>query len=135
MLAFTRNYSESKPPVVMNLQSGYWYYNYDIQTEEIEVPVEQEVDTENEESTESTLKKVTRYNFVQIRVAGKPEYKKCVEAIIREYISQSQEFDLINSANKAILAGNTSSNEVTEYQKYLSIVEEIKQKVEKDLGK
>ena len=66
---------------------------------------------------------------------GKPTYKKCVELIIREYVTQSQEFDLINSANKSLMQGLRSSMDLTKYQEYLTLIEEIKIKVANDLGK
>ena len=121
-----RIYSNEVPNIIEDLNSGNWYYNYDVQSEEIEVH-----SIEDKEAVE----KKTLYNYIQLKVSGKPTYKKCVEMLIREYISQSEEFDLINSANKAILLGDTSSNDVVKYKEYLSKVEEIKEKVAKDLGK
>ena len=70
-----------------------------------------------------------------IKLWGKPKYKECVELLIRRFITQTQEFDLINSANKAILLGAKSSEDITKYREYLDKVEEIKKQVEKDLGK
>ena len=47
----------------------------------------------------------------------------------------THKFDLINSVNKAILSGAKSSEDITKYREYLDKVEEIKEKVTKDLGK
>lgn len=121
-----RLYSNGVPNVIEDLNSGNWYYNYDIQSEEIEVPSMED---------KGVIEKKPIYNYVQLKLAEKPTYKKCVEALIREYISQSEEFDLINSANKAILVGDNTSNDIVKYKEYLSKIEEIKEKVEKDLGK
>ncbi len=121
-----RIYTKGVPNTIDDLNSGSWYYNYDVQSQEIEYPSEED---------KEVMVKITTYNFIQLKVVGKPTYKKCVEMLIREYISQSEEFDLINSANKAILAGDTSSADVVKYKEYLSKVEEIKEKVAKDLGK
>lgn len=106
--------SNVKPNVIENLGNGYWYYNYNIQ----------ETEGENGPS----------YTFTQIRVAGKPEYKKCVELILRQYISESQEFDLINSANKDLMFGITDSANIDKYKTYLDEVEHIKNIVAKDLN-
>ena len=106
--------SNIKPNVIENLGSGYWYYNYNIQ------------ETEGEDGP--------HYTFTQIRVAGKPEYKKCVELILRQYISESQEFDLINSANKDLMSGITDSANIDKYKIYLDEVEHIKNIVAKDLN-
>lgn len=121
-----RTQYSSKPSALMNLGKGQWYYNYDIQ------PYEVEIAPRGEEKTGS---KETRYSFIQVRISGKPTYKKCVELIIRQYITQSQEFDLINSYNKASL--NMLSEEETEkacadYLEYLHKLDEIKANVKKD---
>lgn len=125
MLEPKRINSNIVPSTIEDLGNGNWYYNYDIQSEKVETP-SMEGDTTIEE---------TRYNYIQVKTSGKPEYKKCVELIIREFISQTQEFDLINSANKAILLGDTSNEDVIKYQEYLSKLEEIKTLIKKDLGK
>ena len=126
MLEPRRINSNIAPTTTENLGNGNWYYNYDIKSEKIELPLEEGEIVPREE---------IRYNYIQIKLSGKPEYKKCVELIIREFITQTQEFDLINSANKAILSGTKSSEDITKYREYLDKVEEIKEKVAKDLSK
>lgn len=126
MLEPKRIDSNVVPSVTENLGNGNWYYNYDIKSEKVKFPL-QEGDTVPQEEI--------RYNYIQIKLSEKPEYKKCVELLIREFITQTQEFDLINSANKAILSGAKSSEDITKYREYLDKVEEIKEQVEKDLGK
>ena len=106
------------PSIIENLGNGNWYYNYNIET----------IQDINEEGNP-----VTMYQFVQIKTKGKPTYKKCVESIIRLYLTQSQEFDLINSANKALLNDQKSSYDVLKYQEYLNLLETIKSNVAKDL--
>ena len=91
-----------KPTALMDLGNGNWYYNYDIQSETVKV-------LEGEELVDET-----RYTYIQVKMSGKPDYNRCVEAIIREYLSQSQEFDLINSANKALIAGEEESDAITD---------------------
>lgn len=112
---------EVKPFV--SLGDGSYYYNYDI----TELPLQH---NENEEN-------VPMYSFVQIRCWGKPEYKDCVKQLIRTYVTQEEEFDLINSANSLILSGNVDENniDIKKYKEYLKIVNDIKSKVKKDFGK
>ena len=126
MLEPRRITSNITPTTTENLGNGNWYYNYDIKSEKVELPLQE---------GETTPKEEIRYNYIQIKLSGKPEYKKCVELLIREFVTQTQEFDLINSANKAILSGVKSSEDITKYREYLDKVEEIKEKVAKDLGK
>ena len=131
MLIPNRIRTDTKPSIIEDLNSGYWYYNYDIQKTQEYVP--KEIIDDVEEISNVELK--TMYNYIQIKMLGKPDYKRCVELIIREYITQSQEFDLINSANKALIQGITDSQDILKYKEYLHLVEIITSKVAKDLGK
>lgn len=126
MLEPKRIESTVVPQKFVNLGNGNWYYNYDIQSRTVEVP-----------SMEEGKPSVTevRYNYIQVRMAGKPDYKRCVELIIREHITQSQEFDLINSFNKAsynLLSEVDAQEEVNKYLDYLSKLKEIKSKIKAD---
>ncbi len=126
MLEPRRLYSNIAPAITENLGNGNWYYNYDIKSEKVESPLQE---------GETVPREEIRYNYIQIKLSEKPKYKECVELLIRRFITQTQEFDLINSANKAILSGAKSSEDITKYREYLDKVEEIKKQVEKDLGK
>ena len=112
--------SEKIKPFV-NLNDGSYYYNYDVREE----GVVKHFDDENESPV---------YSFIQIRCWGKPNYKDCVKNIIRKYITQEEEFDLINSANSIILSGNIDDNniDILKYKDYLRLVKEIKANVKKD---
>lgn len=68
--------SKSKPNTFVNLKNGNWYYNYDIQSQTITLPPLEGEEDEREE---------VLYNFVQVRVYGKPELYKCIEAILKKY--------------------------------------------------
>lgn len=108
--------SKYKPSKFVNLNNGYWFYNYDIK---------------EESSADSNHK----YSYIQIRIIDTPDYKKCVELIIREYITQSQEFDLINSAKMVefgMLSEKDAKEALTKYKDYLSVVSSIKSKVKED---
>lgn len=126
MLEPRRIESNVAPQVIENLGNGNFYYNYDIKSEVVTVaPM-----GEDEAATEET-----RYNYIQVKMAGKPDYKKCVELIIREFITQSQEFDLINSYNRAIfnmLSEDDAEKAGNDYVEYLNKVAEIKAKVRLD---
>jgi hypothetical protein len=123
MLEPKRIYSNIIPTTIENLGNGNWYYNYDIKSEKVELPLQE---------GETVPKEEIRYNYIQIKLSDKPEYKKCVELLIREFITQTQEFDLINSANKAILANDLTNQDIVKYKKYLTKIEEIKNNVKKD---
>lgn len=126
MLEPKRIYSDIIPTTIENLGNGNWYYNYDIKSEKVELPLQE---------GETVPKEKIIYNYIQIKLSEKPKYKKCVELLIRKFVTQTQEFDLINSANKDILSGVKSSENITKYKDYLNKIEEIKEKVAKDLGK
>ena len=126
MIEPIRMRSSIKPESFVDLGSGNWYYNYDINSESTNTLIS----SSNDDSGDPTI-----YNFIQIKVSGKPDYKKCTELIIREHITQSQEFDLINSYNRALL-GTISEDEVKKalvnYTDYLNKIAEIKSKIKKD---
>lgn len=125
MLEPKRVESNVTPQKFVDLGNGNWYYNYDIKSEVVEVPRM----GENEETMTET-----RWNYIQIKLSSKPEYKKCVETLIREYITQSQEFDLINTANRVLFNVGTEKMIPSEYLEYLDLVDEIKAKVKADFG-
>ena len=116
---------ETKPPTILNLGSGNWYYYYNIQ--EVDC-ITYNIQTNKEEST-------IGYDFTVLKLSEKPTYKKCVEKLIRLYISESEEFDLLNSACSDLLAGKTESDNITKYKEYLTTINEIKTNVAKDLKK
>ena len=123
MKTIQRIESDNKPNIIESLGTGYWYYNYDIKQEEKEV-----TDKFDNPDTPETK---TVYTFIQVRISGKPTYNKCVKAIIRAYIDEDQEFDLVNSYN-AYQQGIGEQDQ--EYIDYLNLVKEIKEKVSIDFS-
>lgn len=118
MFEITRIKTTIKPEKVESLGNGIWYYNYDIK-ESIEP---------GQEGQDETV-----YDFVQVRIPGTPDYDKCAKAIIRAYVNSDSEFDLMNSFNAYQLGITDSAGE--DYEKYLQLLQEIKEKVGKDFNK
>lgn len=119
--------SFERPEKFIDLGTGYWYYNYNITSAEVEVDV---LDPETQMPTGDTETK-TEYTYLQVRIAGKPEYAVCVQTIIRQYVDASQEFDLINSANRSIISDNKPTEE---YVDYLLLLDTIKGNVKADFA-
>ena len=113
------------PQVIQKLGNGTYYYNYDIREVEAEVEILDEKDSTKFE---------TQYNFIQVLLNGQPNYKDCVRAIIRSFITIDEEFDLINSYNSYTKNLSTDSSIITDYQEYLTKLMDIKNKVKKDFG-
>lgn len=122
MLEPKRTESNVRPSKVENLKNGYWFYNYDIRV--------------SENNPESNLSSDTeKYDYIQVRIEGEPTYSKCVEQVIRAFVSQSQEFDLINSYNRAMfnmLSEEGAEKAGNDYVDYLAAVSTIKDKVRED---
>ena len=121
--------SDIAPRKFIDLGNGNWYYNYDIKSEEVTIAPMGEDDSEKIE---------TRYTYIQVKITGRPDYKRCVQLVIREYLTQNQEFDLINSYNRAafnLLSDEETEKAGTEYIDYLQKVTEIKNKVKEDFDK
>lgn len=117
--------STVEPKVFENLGNGKWYYNFDIKSEEVP-------------SIEGDKTEI-RYDYIQIKLSEKPSYKKCVELIVREFITQSQEFDLINSFNRVQLMSGLEDESIdkitSQYKEYLELVDTIKKKIKEDIKK
>ena len=112
------------PQTIQKLGNGTYYYNYDIKEVEAEV-IDQEGNTKLE----------LQYNFIQVLLMGQPNYKDCVKAIIRSFLTIDEEFDLINSYNSYQENLTEDSKILLEYQGYLSKLKEIKAKVKEDFAK
>ena len=112
--------SKELPQAIQKLGDNSYYYNYDIQPTTI-----QEYNLEQLEETDG-------YSYIQAHVYGNPNYVDCVKAIIREYLSTEEEFDLINSYNS--YQANLVDNEdiATEYLEYLNLLQTIKKNIKKD---
>lgn len=124
MLQATRIETNVEPKKVEYLGDGSYYYNYDIQSKIVTVtPME----GEGEETEE------TRWNYIQVHLFGKANYTDCVKAVIRAYVDQDEEFDLINSANRVSLGLTDASSNTEDYVQYLNLVDTIKANVKKDL--
>ena len=111
--------SNIKPRAIEQLGNNTYYYNYNITSE-------QKINQNGEQETV--------YNFIQIHLIGIPDYKDCVKNIIREYVSQEEEFDLINSYNKIQITGEQNSEDVNKYIDYIKLLNEIKTNVKKDFN-
>lgn len=120
MLYANRITQNIKPDKFMNLGNNYYYYNYDIKSEVVTVHY-------GDEDVEET-----QYNFVQVKLYGKPDYERCVKAVIRAYVDANSEFDLINSYNSYQL---DIDNANSEYEEYLQLMKDIKENVKKDFNK
>lgn len=75
MFTATKIESTIKPAKFESLNNGIWYYNYDIVEKTVIVR-----DINDDEEREET-----RYEFVQVRINGKPTLAKCYEAILKEF--------------------------------------------------
>ena len=111
--------SNIKPSAIEQLGNNTYYYNYNITSE-------QKI---NENGEQETV-----YNFIQVHLTGIPDYKDCVKNIIREYVSQTEEFDLINSYNKIQITGEKDSEDMKKYTDYISLLDKIKTNVKRDFN-
>ena len=111
--------SNIKPNAIEQLGNNTYYYNYNITSE-------QKIKENGEQET--------FYNFIQIHLTGIPDYKDCIKNIIREYVSQEEEFDLINSYNKVQITGEKNSEDMKKYTDYISLIDKIKTNVKRDFN-
>lgn len=109
--------SIEKPDAIIKLGNNSYYFNYDIQPITLQI-VKDEV-SEN----------VDGYSYVQVHIQGQPNYKDCVKNVIRAYVSQEEEFDLINSHNSSTMGIAEDSKAESEYTQYLQLLQTIKSNV------
>ena len=105
---------------IQRLGNNTYYYNYITE-------VTQTITEDN--------KAVPVYKYIQVHLSGQPNYKQIVQAVLREYISQNEEFDLINSYNSYQNNLTTDDTVVSKYVDYLKLVQEIKTNIKKDVDK
>lgn len=108
--------SKYKPILFIPVDTGTCY-NYDIKKISF-------LEKQNGE-----YKQVDGYSYIPIKINGSPTYDKCVKAIISEYITKEEELNYLNSYNSYQLGIIDIDKN---YEKYLSLVQEIKDKVRKD---
>lgn len=113
-----------QPNTIEKLGNGTYYYNYDITSKEVDV-----TDPETEEVTQKI-----RWTYIQVHLHGQPDHKECIKAIIRQYVDQDEEFDLINSSNSIALGLSDNQTDRQKYLDYLTLVGEIKTKVRADFN-
>lgn len=124
----TRAYYDTKPPKLEAVGNGNYLYRWDIQEEE----VQHEMMQEGKEEPVSSVKKV-QYSCREVTIHGKPEYGKCVEAVIRSDYSAEAELALINQFNAYQQGGLSDAGVVSEYEEYLAFVSSVKSMVKEDL--
>lgn len=121
MLDAKRIESTIQPQKILKLNDGTFYYNYDIKSRVVTVIDESGVEKEE-----------TRYNYVQVQLRGVPSYALCAQAIIRAYITEDQEFELINK--HAAQGVELAEDNEKDYEQYLALLKEIKYKVKVDFN-
>lgn len=124
----TRAYYDTKPPKLEAVGNGNYLYRWDIQEEE----VQHEMMQEGKEEPVSSVKKV-QYSCREVTIHGKPEYGKCVEAVIRSDYSAEAELALINQFNAYQQGVLSDAGVVSEYEEYLAFVSSVKSMVKEDL--
>ena len=81
MFTATKIESTIRPEKFESLNNGIWYYNYDIVEKTVTVR-----DMNDEENKEEL-----RYEFIQVRINGKPTLAKCYEAILKVFVNEDGE--------------------------------------------
>lgn len=124
----TRAYYDTKPPKLEAVGNGNYLYRWDIQEEK----VQSEAMQEGSEEPIASVKKV-QYSCREVTIHGKPEYGKCVEAVIRSDYSAEAELALINQFNAYQQGVLSDAGVVSEYEEYLAFVSSVKSMVKEDL--
>lgn len=118
--------SNERPPVLLDLGNGSWHYNYNI----TEVAVQPEPTASEGTEQEPRI----AYECDTVAIWGRPDYDKCVKAVLRSRRDETEEFSLINKFNAFVLGLSTDAADKTEYENYLKEVLAVKAMVGYDLA-
>ena len=124
----TRAYYDTKPPKLEAVSNRNYLYRWDIQEEK----VQSEAMQEGSEKPIASVERV-QYSCREVTIHGKPEYGKCVEAVIRSDYSAEAELALINQFNAYQQGVLSDAGVVSEYEEYLAFVSSVKSMVKEDL--
>lgn len=75
------------------------------------------------------------HSYVEVRFDHEPTAAECIGRIIRMHVTDNEEFDIINSYNKAqmgMLDGAEKTSAVNSYKDYLELLDTIKSRVRSD---
>ena len=120
--------SNDRPPILQDLGNGSWHYNYNIT--EVEVTPEPMAEAEGDQVPAARK----AYDYDTMEVWGRPDYDKCVKAVLRSRRDETEEFSLINKYNAFVLGLSTDEADKTEYENYLKEVLAVKAMVRADLA-
>ena len=120
--------SNDRPPILQDLGNGSWHYNYNIT--EVEVTPEPMAEAEGDQVPAARK----AYDYDTVEVWGRPDYDKCVKAVLRSRRDETEEFSLINKYNAFVLGLSTDKADNTEYENYLKEVLAVKAMVRADLA-
>ena len=120
--------SNDRPPILQDLGNGSWHYNYNIT--EVEVTPEPMAEAEGDQVPAARK----AYDYDTVEVWGRPDYDKCVKAVLRSRRDETEEFSLINKYNAFVLGLSTDKADKTEYENYLKEVLAVKAMVRADLA-
>lgn len=125
-------------PFIKFSETGRWIYRYYVNNMQVI-----HKDPENQEESNKTF-----YQYLDIYYDTKPTYEQAVQTVLREYVSLNEEFDLINSYNRALLDETTLDGQESieskvalkesiqkakdAYLEYLDLLSTIKAQVKKD---
>ena len=104
--------SNDRPPILQDLGNGSWHYNYNIT--EVEVTPEPMAEAEGDQVPAARK----AYDYDTVEVWGRPDYDKCVKAVLRSRRDETEEFSLINKYNAFVLGLSTdkADNDDVSYQ-------------------
>lgn len=120
--------SNDRPPILQDLGNGSWHYNYNIA--EVEVRPEPMAVAEGEQAPAARK----AYDYDTVEVWGRPDYDKCVKAVLRSRRDETEEFSLINKYNAFVLGLSTDEADKKEYEAFLTEVMAVKAMVRNDLA-
>lgn len=131
--------SNVRPAAIQPLGNGAYHYNYNVQerTADPEPVAQSEEDNDGQETAVNEVSPRVVYDYDTVEVWGVPNYKDLTRAVIRAYVSETEEFGLINDYNAAhagLLDDEEAEKAEAAYTAHLQRVAQIKAMVKEDIA-
>lgn len=114
-----KSFSDIRPEPFQKVGDGSYFYNYDIKEVQIQ------------EEPEAPVK--TAYEYQTVRIYSYPTREKVTQAVLRDHVSESEEFNLINRYNSFQIGISEDIADRDNYEAYLLEIRRLKEMIQIDI--
>lgn len=120
-----KSISNVRPETFQKVGDGSYYYNHGLK----EVPVQMDPTEAGEDPTPEE----TAFEYNSVRIYSYPTKNNVTQAVLRDYIDESEEFNLINRYNSFQIGISEDIEDRDNYEAYLLEVKRLKEMIQIDI--